>query len=244
MATIDVTDVPYRDLNERVRRLAAAGERHIVLRNVCGQKFIGTGLKGAAKIDVYGVPGNDLAAFMDGPEIEVHANGQDGIGNTMNAGRVVVHGHAGDVIGYAMRGGKIFVRGDVGYRVGIHMKSYEQNVPIIVVGGCASDFFGEYMAGGVLVLLGFGSDGHPVAGDYVGSGMHGGVMYVRGDVEDRHLARDVRKSELDEEDRQRLAGLVREYCDHFGRDYDEVMAEPFVKLTPKSHRPYGNLYTH
>ena len=244
MAQIDAADVHYKDLNDRVRGLAERGERHIELNGICGQRFIGDGLKGDLKIDVYGVPGNDLAAFMDGPAIEVHANGQDGIGNTMNAGTVIVHGDAGDVIGYAMRGGKIFVKGDVGYRVGIHMKAYLDNVPYIVVGGCASNFFGEYMAGGVMVLLGLGNDGRPIAGDYVGTGMHGGVMYIRGDIEDRYLGREVKRAELDERDRQLLADLVREYCDHFGGDYAAIMAGPFIKLMPKSHRPYGNLYTH
>ncbi len=244
MTEIDATDVQYRDLNERVHKLVDKGEKHITLRNVCGQKFIGDALKGNVKIDVYGIPGNDLAAFMDGPEIEIHSNGQDSIGNTMNAGKVVVHGHAGDVIGYAMRGGKIFIKGDVGYRVGIHMKSYKDNVPYIVIGGCACNFFGEYMAGGVMVLLGIGNDGQPVAGDYVGAGMHGGMIYVRGDIDDRYLAREVKKMELDADDRERLSGLVKEYCQHFGCDYDEVMAKKFTKLAPKSHRPYGNLYAH
>jgi glutamate synthase domain-containing protein 3 len=244
MTKIDAADLLYRDLNEHIRQLVGKGEKHIELTNVCGHKFIGDGLRGDVKIDVYGVPGNDLAAFMDGPEIEVHANGQDGIGNTMNSGKVIIHGHAGDVIGYAMRGGKIFIQGDVGYRVGIHMKSYQDNIPYIVIGGTASNFFGEYMAGGVMVLLGLGNNGGPVAGDYVGSGMHGGVMYIRGDIEDRHLARDVKKAELDEADKQRLSGLVREYCDHFGCDYKEVMGGKFIKLLPKSHRPYGNLYAH
>jgi len=244
MTKIDATDVLYKDLNERVRALVSQGEKHIELTNICGQKFIGDGLKGEVKIDIYGIPGNDLAAFMDGPVIEIHDNGQDGIGNTMNAGEVIVHGHAGDVIGYAMRGGKIFVKDDVGYRVGIHMKSYKDNTPYIVVGGTASNFFGEYMAGGVMVLLGLNANGVPVAGDYVGSGMHGGVIYVRGDVEDRHLARDVKRAEMDDADRKLLAGLVREYCDHFGCDYKDVMDSKFVKLLPKSHRPYGNLYAH
>jgi glutamate synthase domain-containing protein 3 len=244
MVKIDTEEVLYRDLNERIRQLVEKGEKHIELTNVCGHKFIGDALKGDVKIDVYGIPGNDLAAFMDGPEIEVHANGQDGIGNTMNSGKVIIHGHAGDVIGYAMRGGKIFIKGDVGYRVGIHMKSYKDNVPYIVIGGTACNFFGEYMAGGVMVLLGMGNDGHPVAGDYVGTGMHGGVIYVRGDVADRNLGREVKKMELDEADKQRLAGLVKEYCDHFGCDYKEVMSSKFIKLAPKSHRPYGNMYAH
>lgn len=34
-----------------------------------------------------------------------------------------------------MRGGRIFVRGNVGYRAGIHMKAYQEKVPVIIVGG-------------------------------------------------------------------------------------------------------------
>jgi len=238
---IDAIDMPYKALNEKIRALAANGTDTIELDHICGQKFIGDGLKGHVKIDIKGIPGNDLAVFMDGPEITVHGNGQDGIGNTMNAGKVVVHGNAGDVIGYAMRGGEIFVKGDVGYRVGIHMKAYAENIPIIVIGGGASDFFGEYMAGGIMVVLGIGKDGQ-FLGDYLGSGMHGGVIYIRGDVDDHLLGRDVIKSKLDPQDNVTLTKLVREYCALFGCSFDEVMSKPFIKLTPKSHRPYGNLY--
>ncbi len=241
MIQIDATDMPYKTLNAKVRELAAAGEEAIELDNVCGQKFIGDGLKGHVKIDIKGIPGNDMAVFMDGPEITVHGNGQDGIGNTMNAGKVVIHGNAGDVIGYAMRGGKIFVKGDVGYRVGIHMKAYAENIPIIVIGGGASDFFGEYMAGGIMIVLGIGKDGQ-FLGDYLGSGMHGGVIYIRGDVDEHLLGRDVIKSTPDVQDNVTLTKLVGEYCTLFGCDFDEIMRKPFIKLTPRSHRPYGNLY--
>jgi glutamate synthase domain-containing protein 3 len=238
---IDATDMHYKVLNEKIRALAADGEDSIMLDNVCGQKFIGDGLKGRVKLDIKGIPGNDLAIFMDGPEITVHGNGQDGIGNTMNAGKVVVHGNAGDVIGYAMRGGKIFIKGDVGYRVGIHMKAYADNIPTIVIGGGASDFFGEYMAGGIMVVLGIHKDGQFI-GDYLGSGMHGGVIYVRGDVDDSLLGREVKKSTPEAQDVATLTRLVGEYCALFGCDFDEIMRTPFIKLTPKSHRPYGNLY--
>ena len=39
-----------------------------------------------------------------------------------------------------------------------------------------------------------------------------------------------------------LTKLVGEYCTLFGCDFDEIMRKPFIKLTPRSHRPYGNLY--
>ncbi len=244
MARIDAKDMHYRTLNEKIRELANAGDAGVELYNVCGQKFIGDGLSGKIKIDINGIPGNDLGIFMDGPHVVVYGNVQDGVGNTMNAGKIVVHGNAGDVIGYAMRGGRVFIRGDVGYRVGIHMKAYQDNVPAIVIGGGASDFFGEYMAGGVMVLLGIGKDdSKPLAGDYVGTGMHGGVIYVRGDIDDSYLGREVTKSGPDVKDISTLGRLVGEYCAHFGCDFDEIMRKPFIKLAPRSHRPYGNLYT-
>jgi len=243
MMHIDAKDMHYKALNEKIRDLAVKGEPEVQLENICGQKFIGGGLKSKIKIDIRGIPGNDLAVFMDGPEIVVNGNGQDSIGNTMNSGKVIVHGNAGDVIGYAMRGGKVFIRGDVGYRVGIHMKAYQDNVPTIVIGGGASNFLGEYMAGGIMVLLGLGKkEGEPLTGDYVGAGMHGGVIYVRGDIENHLLGREVVKSEPDAKDIAVIGKLVGEYCTYFGCDYGEVMSKPFIKLTPRSHRPYGNMY--
>jgi glutamate synthase domain-containing protein 3 len=151
---IDARGLDHRELNERIRGAIGAGCEVIQLDHVNGQRYIGAGLRSKTKIIINGVPGNDLAAFMDGPEMIVNANAQDGVGNTMNSGKIVIHGDARDIIGYSMRGGKIFVRGSVGYRVGIHMKSFKDQVPVLVIGGRAKDFLGEYMAGGIVVLLG------------------------------------------------------------------------------------------
>ena len=243
MLRIDARGVHYRDLNRMVKEAAAAGERDFTLDNVNGQRYIGTGLDAAVNIEINGVPGNDLAAFMNGPRIRVFANGQDGIGNTMNAGTVEVHGMAGDVLGYGMRGGRIFIRGDVGYRVGIHMKEYRRQVPVLIAGGCADDFFGEYMAGGILVLLGLDRPaGKPLCGDYLGTGMHGGVIYVRGEVDPYRMGREVSAFDLDDADDKVLAPLLSEFCTSFGLDALEIQKGPFVKLKAVSSRPYGRLY--
>jgi glutamate synthase domain-containing protein 3 len=66
---------------------------------------------------------------------------------------IIVHGYAGDIVGLSARGGRIFIREDINYRAGIHMKEYQDKKPEIVIGGTAHDFVGEYMAGGILVLL-------------------------------------------------------------------------------------------
>lgn len=241
---IDAKGVYYRDLNKKVRDAVASGADKIELLNVNGQYFIGDGINRPVTITIYGVPGNDLGAFMNGATIIVKENGQDNIGNTMNAGKVVIHGHAGDVLGYGMRGGRVHILKDVGYRVGIHMKSFNENKPVLIAGGKAGDFFGEYMAGGVLVLLGMYTDDpdKPKHGFRFGTGMHGGVIYVRGGVEEKKLAKEVGVFPLTEEDQKELEGFLKDFCRDFKLDMQEVMKETFVKVLPKSKRPYGDLY--
>ncbi len=165
------------------------GRRSSILDDVNGQRFIADGLKGNIKIDIFGIPGNDLGMFMDGPTITVHGNAQDGVGNTMSSGKIIIHGDGRDIVGHSMRGGTIFVKGDVGYRVGIHMKTYKSSVPVIVAGGKAGDFLGEYMAGGVIIILGINSEDEvDTLGEWIGTGQHGGAIYVRGEVMRANLA--------------------------------------------------------
>jgi glutamate synthase domain-containing protein 3 len=163
----------------------------------------------------------------------------------MNNGEIIVHGHAGDIVGLAARGGKIFVREDVGYRAGIHMKEFKEKKPIVVIGGTAQDFLAEYMAGGILILLGLtlkGDQSHAV--NFIGTGMHGGVIYLRGMVQDHQLGKEVGKAELDEKDSQVLQGFVTESAAHFSCSADEILSQRFIKLFPLHLRPYGRLYAY
>ncbi|MFC2075789.1 hypothetical protein ACFLT7_01775 [candidate division KSB1 bacterium] len=235
----------YRELNSQVRRAVETGETDFILDNVIGQRYIGCGLKGDLKFTVNGIPGNDLAGFMDGPRIDVHGNAQDGVGNTMNAGKVVVHGSAGDVLGHTMRGGSIYVRDDAGYRVGIHMKEFREHRPVLIIGGRAFDYLGEYMAGGLLIVLGLGGNGDkPIAGDYVGTGMHGGEIILGEGVEDYQLGREVGVSEVTDEDREKINPHLIDYCNEFDLDADTIINHSFVKLSPVSARPYGRIYVY
>jgi len=242
---IDAKGMYYRDLNRILREAVAKGAKRIKIRNVYGQRYIGTDLDGEVVIEIFGTPGNDLAAFMDGPQIIVHGNAQDGCGNTMNNGEIIVHGHAGDIIGYSMRGGKIFVRDDVGYRVGIHMKEYLDKKPILVIGGTAQDFFGEYMAGGILVILGLKlKKGERHKANFIGTGMHGGVMFIRGEVDEHQLGKEVAVLDLDEKDHILLEKIVGEFSHCFSLDLKEILQGRFVKLLPLSTRPYGRIYAY
>jgi glutamate synthase domain-containing protein 3 len=242
---IDAYGLTHKELNVKLRDAVSNGTNRIELHNVYGQRYIGTDLDKQIEIEIFGVPGNDLGAFMDGPKIIVRGNAQDGCGNTMNNGEIIVHGHAGDIIGLSARGGKIYVRDDVGYRAGIHMKEFEDKKPVLVIGGTAQDFFGEYMAGGIVILLGLNlKEGEHHRARFIGTGMHGGVIYMRGDVEAHQLGKEVGVAELNEQDQQNLRKYVGEFATHFGYDVEEILKHKFNKLFPLYLRPYGRLYAY
>lgn len=242
---INAQNIYYRDLNDLIKHIAKWPASKIILNNITGQRYIGTSLRKKIEIEINGTPGNDLAAFMDGPRITVYGDVQDGCGNTMNQGEIIVHGSAGDVTGYSMRGGNIFIRDNIGYRAGIHMKEYKNMKPNIVVGGTAVDFLGEYMAGGVLAVLGLNlGENKTHDAKYVGTGMHGGIIYIHGRI--THIGKEVEMRNLDEEDNKLLKELVKQYCEYFNtnKNVDEILGQDFVKLVPMSTRPYGRLYAY
>jgi len=249
---LDAQGVHYKELNRRIRALVLDGARNIEIRQVYGQRYIGTNLFGTerqdVRIKVFGTPGSDLGAFMDGPVIEVFGNVQDATGNTMNSGRIIVNGSAGDVLGYGMRGGEIFVRGNVGYRVGIHMKEYTDKIPTIVIGGTVQDFFGEYMAGGrIIVLNEFFEDNPPTRQSYfLGTGMHGGNIFIHGEVELHQIGAEVGIADPSAEEIEFIREKVQAFSRIFGLPdvSDRLGKVPFTKLFPKSARPYGRLYAY
>jgi glutamate synthase domain-containing protein 3 len=241
---VDAEGLYYKDLNCLMREIIKDKTvEKIEITNVCGQRYIGTDLNTTIPIDIKGITGNDLGAFMNGPKISVYGHAQDASGNTMNEGQIVIHGHAGDLTGHSMRGGRIFVRDNVGYRVGIHMKEYETKIPTIVIGHTAGDFLAEYMAGGVILLLGLNlKEGEKCIARFVGTGMHGGVIYERGDIltpEEGTKTQDANKLDM-----RVIESLVKEYSDFFGVDAKKILDGKFKKILPLSSRPYAKLYSH
>ena len=61
------------------------------------------------------------------------------------------------------------------------MKAYKDKIPVMIIGGCAGSFLGEYQAGGILVVLGLNASGRPIVGNFPCTGMHGGKLFLRGD---------------------------------------------------------------
>ncbi len=233
-------DTGFSFLNEKVR---SCRDRDVTIKGCIGQRYIGAGLDGK-NIAIYGTPGNALGAYLNGADIKVFGNAQDATGDTMNAGSIVIYGSSGDATGYAMRGGKIYVRDNAGYRTGIHMKEYRDNKPVIVIGGRAGSFLGEYQAGGVIVVLGKNTDGLPIVNNFCGTGMHGGTVYLRCGALPKNIPEQVSACYERGRDIPELAGIIKDYCGYFDcYDENELLSGTFAVLTPNSQNPYKQMYT-
>ncbi|MDI6718359.1 MAG: hypothetical protein QMD46_01925 [Methanomicrobiales archaeon] len=233
----------YTELNQRIRAAVKDGADAIEVDHVLGQRFIADGLKGnGISITLNGVPGGDLGMFMSGPTLIVHGNAEHAPGNTMDGGMIVIHGSAGDATAHSMRGGRLYVRGNIGYRGGIHMKQYLDKRPILVAGGTARAFLGEYMAGGIIVVLGCGCDA-AVKERGIGSGIHGGEIFIRGDVQEKHLGVGAKRQPFTDEHRDRIAPIIRDFADHFGMDAAPLLESDFTRIGPASSRPFASKYT-
>lgn len=233
-------DLHFQALNNMIKE---SQDRQVVLEGCYGQRYIGAGLSDR-EIVIHGTPGNALGAYLNGAEIKVHGNGQDATGDTMNDGSIEIHGNSGDATGYAMRGGAIYVQGDAGYRAGIHMKAYEEKLPVLVIGGRAGSFLGEYQAGGVIIVLGIGCGGKPPVGHFTSTGMHGGKVYLRCDEPPAGLPSQVDAAKATAEDLADIEPYLAEFCSRFGQDKAALLKESFYVLTPDTKNPYKQLYTY
>jgi glutamate synthase domain-containing protein 3 len=144
-----------------------------------------------------------------------------------------------------MRGGKILIQNNTGYRAGIHMKSYKEKNPVLIVGGVTGSFLGEYQAGGLIVVLGINNpDKKPITGDFCATGMHGGKIFLRTDTLDSDLPEQVIACKATKENLEEIRPHLEEYCAEFGCNVEEILSGTFFVLTPNSKNPYKQLYNY
>lgn len=237
MQVINAANLDYEAVNKALRE----ADRECTIECCCGQRFIAAGMSDK-NVTINGIPGNALGAYLNNAHIIVKANAQDAVGDTMNEGKILIHGNIGDAAGYAMRGGKIYVQGNAGYRAGIHMKAYEEKIPVMIIGGCAGSFLGEYQAGGIIIVLGLDKDGKRIVGNFPCTGMHGGKMFLRGNCEEIRFPKQVTAKRADPEDLAEIQKYLSEYCDDFGYSLDGLLSAPFTVITPDSKNPYKQMY--
>lgn len=239
MRKINALDMEDRVLNQTVREL---DEKIICITNLLGQRYIGCTLKNK-RLELHGIPGNELGSLLEGAEIEVYGNAQDSIGNTMNDGRIIIHGSCGDCPGYSMRGGSIYIKGSAGYRAGIHMKEYMDKSPVLVIGERAGSFLGEYQAGGTIIVLGLHQNGKPPVNFFCGTGMNSGRIFLRCDSLPRDLPPQVKPRDAEKADMDSIREVLEDFCKLFRIQIDSFIDSHFFVLEPNTSNPYKKTYT-
>ena len=114
---------------------------------------------------------------------------------------------------------------------------------MIVIGGRAGSFLGEYQAGGLILVLG-AAHRRPARSTAIFpcTGMHGGKMVFRGDVSSIRFPDQVTLHNATAEDMAEIAPYVREYCRLFDRDAEAMLRDNYTVITPDSKNPYQQMY--
>jgi len=171
----------------------AQGWKNILLYNLRGHRFIGSGLgprTNGLKIDCYGDVGDYAASGIDGCEITVHGAAQDQAAQILKYGKLVVHGDVGQAFMYAAKGGDVYVLGNAAGRPLINAVGR----PRVVINGTCLDYLAEsfmagdpYNGGGFVVINGlkpsldgeFVEQEYPYAGSNLFSLASGGAIFIR-----------------------------------------------------------------
>lgn len=214
----------------------------ITITGCLGERYIGCGMKDGV-LHVTGTPGNALASYLDGGTVLVDGNAQDAAADTMNSGLLAVKGSAGDALAYGMRGGRVYVLGDAGYRAGVHMKAYEDKKSILVIGGRAGSFLGEYLAGGIVIVLGLGYEGKNITGYFCGNGMYAGTIYLRTEKEPLNLSDKLIKRIVSDEEKERvIRPIVTDFASVFSIPAERCLEGSFMAIEADKSKSYSQLY--
>ena len=122
------------------------------------------------------------------------------------------------------------------------MKSYGSKVPVLIVGGAAGSFLGEYQAGGLILVLGLGHEDRAPYNYFCGTGMHGGKIVVRSDYIPENLPDQVVPHDLDQAGLEDILPHLERYCSTFGVPMERILPHRFYALTPNTASPYKRLY--
>ena len=214
--------VETRVLEERIQKAVADGHRHIEII-AQGQHGIGGRLwrAGMEKITlrVLGTSGQRVGAMgFPNTLIDVVGPASDDVG-WLNAGaQITIRGNATNGVGNAMAQGKIYVAGDIGAR-GMTMTKHNPRFdpPELWVLGSVGDSFAEFMAGGVAVICGFGTQqADNILGYRPCVGMVGGKIFFRGPHQG-FSKKDARLTTPDDEEWQWLTSHIKQFLEAIAR---------------------------
>ena len=94
MVELDAGSLTTRELNRRIKDLAAAGQ-DVVVMNPMARHNIAVGVLQPCRIRVAGSVGYYSASMLDGPEVEIEGNAGWGLGENLMSGRISLSRDAG-----------------------------------------------------------------------------------------------------------------------------------------------------
>jgi glutamate synthase domain-containing protein 3 len=191
---LDAAELSTRELNQRIKALAADGAREIHVRNPAARHSLCVALFSPVKVVLDGPAGWYAAGMLDGGDVEIHGACGWAVAENMMSGSVVVDGPAGSGAGATIRGGTLVLRGDAGARCGISMKG-----GTLLVGGNAGYMTGFMMQRGTLVVCGD-------AGEGLGDSMYEGEIFLGGSCPD--YGADAVPEEPSSDELEQLAALL------------------------------------
>ena len=121
------------------------------------------------------------------------------------------------------------------------MKEFENKFPLMIIGGTTKGFLGEYMAGGLVIVLGlkFLNDGSiaecdgPITGNELGTGIHRGKIILRTDEElESKLGVGAKIYEINEYEIKQIKKHLEEFCSIFNIPIEILLNKPFKVVNP------------
>jgi glutamate synthase (NADPH/NADH) large chain len=202
------------------------------------RRYGGEGLPdGTIDLTFLGSAGQSFGAFSPkGVTLRLEGDANDYVGKGLSGGRIVVRPNraapfdaetniiAGNVICYGATSGEIFLRGIVGERFCVRNSGVTAVVEGVGDHGC------EYMTGGRVVVLGG-------TGRNFAAGMSGGVAFLLDPNPIRINTQMVRLEELNGEDRDFLAEIIRRHWE----ETDSLLAERLLADLDGSLARFGKV---
>ena len=112
----------------------------------------------------------------------------------------------------------------------------------MIIGGRCGSFLGEYLAGGIIVVLGMNTDGKKIVGNFPCTGMHGGKVFLRTTDNSIDFPSQVNTHKATKEDIQEILPYLEEFCNVFGKDKKALLESEYIVVTPNSANPYKQMY--
>jgi glutamate synthase domain-containing protein 3 len=192
---IDCAELTTREINQRLKGLAAEGIEQIDLINPNGRHNLAVGIEHAVNIRFQGAVGYYCGGLCDRVAIEINGSSGWSLGENLMSGHITVRGNASANAAASAHGGKVCILGNAGARAAISLKG-----ATVIVTGSVGHSTAFMMQQGRLIICGN-------AGENLGDSIYDGEIFVGGSI--ASLGADARFDPMSDRDWQILTAELQ-----------------------------------